>query len=142
MRRENIDLVKKANCRLLSLLVFCVVLNAPGLGQELGTLTGSLVDPQGAAVANSIIELRRNYVDNRMSWNGARPKKQKQPHNKTRQVSTDMSGQFAVALPEGNWDIFAYRDGFAPTCTIALVESGKTTKVELRFPTVTANSIQ
>jgi Carboxypeptidase regulatory-like domain len=126
----------------LSLLIFSVILEAAALGQGLGTLSGSVVDPQGAAVSNSTVELRWNYVDNRMSWNGARPKVQKQRHNKTRQVSTDMAGRFSVALPEGNWDVFAYRDGFAPTCTIVLIESGKATKVELRFPKLAAMSVQ
>ena len=38
-----------------------------------------------------------------------------------------MAGEFSVKLPPGNWDVFAYHDGFAPTCTVAFIEPGKVT---------------
>jgi hypothetical protein len=93
--------------------------------QQGGTVNGTLVDPQGATVSNARIELRWNYVI---------PGKQKPRRKTSLQVTTDDAGRFAASLPPGNWDVFAYSDGFAPTCTIVLVESGKTTAVDLRFP--------
>jgi hypothetical protein len=110
--------------------------------QEAGTLNGTLVDPQGAAVPNSVIELRWNYLDNRMSWDGARPKREKQPRKKMLRVNTDSAGRFSVALLPGNWDVFVYRDGFAPTCTIALIEPGKTTSIDFHFPGLAGMSVQ
>jgi hypothetical protein len=105
-------------------------------------LNGTLVDPQGAAIPNSIIELRWNYLDTRMSWDGVLPKKEKQPRKKMLRVNTDSAGRFSVTLLPGNWDVFAYRDGFAPTCTIALIQPGKTTSIDLRFSRFAAMSIQ
>ncbi|HXT76479.1 MAG TPA: carboxypeptidase-like regulatory domain-containing protein [Candidatus Eisenbacteria bacterium] len=93
--------------------------------QQGGTVNRTLVDPQGATVSNAHIELRWNYVS---------PGKQKPRRKTSLQVTTDGAGRFSASLAPGNWDVFAYSDGFAPTCTIVLVESGKTTAVDLRFP--------
>ncbi len=123
-------------------LVVAIILSGTVAAQEAGTLTGTLVDPKGAAVPNSNIELRWNYLDNRMSLDGARPKKEEQPRKKVLRVSTDSAGRFSVTLLPGNWDVFAYRDGFAPTCTIALIEPGKATNIDLHLSRLAAMSIQ
>ena len=116
-----------------SLLIGAAV-SLSAVAQQTGTLNGTLLDPQGAAVPNSVIELRWNYVDNRMQWGKEKLQKQKQPSKKILEVSTDSTGKFSVVLREGNWDVFAYRDGFAPTCAMVLIEGGKSSSLELRLP--------
>jgi hypothetical protein len=77
-----------------------------------------------------------------MSCDGVLPKKEKQSRKKMLRVSTDSAGRFSVTLLPGNWDVFAYRDGFAPTCAITLIQPGKTTSIDLRFSRFAAMSIQ
>ncbi len=122
--------------------VVVIVLNGTVVAQEAGTLNGTLVDPQGAAVPNSKVELRWNYLDVRMLSDGVRPKKEKQPRKRVLRVSTDSAGRFSVTLLPGSWDVFAYRDGFAPTCAIALIQPSKTTSLDLHFSRLAAMSIQ
>ena len=74
-------------------------------------------------MSNAHIEIRRND-----------PGPGKQKHKKSFQVATDNAGRFYASLPPGNGDVFAYSGGFAPTCAVVLVESDKTTAVNLRFP--------
>jgi hypothetical protein len=124
------------------IFVTAMILGGTALAQEAGTLNGTLVDPQGAALPNSTIQVRWNYVDGRMSLDGVRPKNEKQPRKRVLQVSTDSAGRFSITLPSGNWDVFAYRDGFAPTCTIALIEPGRTTSIDLHFSRLAAMSIE
>jgi hypothetical protein len=110
--------------------------------QQSGTLTGTLLDPQGTAVANFDVQLRWNYLDNRVSTNSVHSKKEKQPHKKFLRVSTDSTGQFTATLPPGSWDVLAFADGFAPTCTIVLIKAGQATSITLRFPGHSAMSVQ
>ena len=113
-----------------------------GNHQEVGTLTGTLVGPDGA-VPNVYVDLRwNNSGDNGMCWNGVCPKARKQLRKKTLRVATDSGGRFSIALTAGNWDVFAYFDGYAPTCAGVLIEPGKTTTLALQFPRKTASSIQ
>jgi hypothetical protein len=128
----------------VALILVIALIGSSGapVAQEMATLTGTLSDPQGAVVANANIDLRWNYLDNLMSWDAVRHKKQKQPRKKVLKVSTDNEGRFSVTLLPGNWDVFAYRDGFAPICTIVLIEAGKTTSINLHFPRFAAMSVQ
>ena len=122
------------------LFVAVAIVNARPTRQEIGALNGTLLDPQGAALPNAKIQFRFNYVDDRMSWDGRRGIKPKRKASPV--VLTDTAGQFSVKLPLGNWDVFAFRDGYAPTCTIVLIQSDHATQVELRFPRMAAMSIQ
>jgi hypothetical protein len=54
------------------IFVTAMILGGTALAQEAGTLNGTLVDPQGAALPNSTIQVRWNYVDGRMSLDGVR----------------------------------------------------------------------
>jgi hypothetical protein len=107
-----------------------------------GTLNGTIVDPQGAAVPNAEIALRWNDAGGQMSWNGVNSHKQKRPRKKWLQLVADSAGRFSTKLAPGDWDVFAYRDIFAPTCTIVLIEPGKTTVIDLRFSRLAAMSTQ
>jgi hypothetical protein len=52
------------------LFLFCFLI--PGgsvMAEQLGTVKGTLLDPQGAAIQNANIELCWNYLDNSMPWN-------------------------------------------------------------------------
>jgi hypothetical protein len=126
-----------------AVVVMSALILSDGMGaQNSGTLSGTLLDPQGTAVPNASLELRRNYLNNEMHWNGGSPGKQKPPHEKLLRVNTNNSGQFSIKLTPGNWDVFAYFDGFAPTCTVIVIEPGKTATLELRFPRYAATSVQ
>ena len=125
------------------ILVAVTILNGRPTGQEMGTLNGTLLDPQGAAFPNAEIQLRFNYVNDRMFWDGVSGIKPfKKPRKGSLVIVTDTAGRFSAKLPPGNWDVFAFRDGYAPTCTIVLIQPDHTTPVELRFPRVAAMSIQ
>lgn len=100
-----------------------------------GTLSGTVLDPQGAAVSNVSIEVRWNDVNHGTGL-------EKGPRSKTLKVKTNSAGEFSVNLQPGDWDVFAYLDGFAPTCTVVLIEPGKTTNTKLRLPAYAAMSIQ
>jgi hypothetical protein len=126
----------------ISFLFAAMFLGAAAVAQETGTLNGTLLDDQGAAVPNSLIELRWNYLDNRMHWNGATLPKPKQPRKRLLRAHTDRAGNFSLQLLAGNWDVVAYRDGFAPACAIALIQANETSTVELRFPQRSAIPIQ
>jgi hypothetical protein len=124
-------------------LVAAMTLTSSAVAQvTAGVLNGTLVDPQGAAIPKVEISLRWNHTDNDMNWNGVGGEKQKPPRKRLLRIVTDDAGRYSVKLPPGNWDIFAYNDGFAPTCTIALVEPGKTTVVNLQFSRYAAMSVQ
>jgi hypothetical protein len=132
------------SCFGVAALIFVVVAfaNARPTRQEIGTLNGTLLDPQGAAVANAGIELRWNYVGAEMCWNAPHCGKTEKPRKRFLRVGTNMAGQFSAHLPPGNWDVFAFRDGYAPTCTIVLIQPGQGTPVELRFSGMAAMSVQ
>jgi hypothetical protein len=123
-------------------LVTAMILISSAVAQGTGVLNGTLVDPQGAAISKVEISLRWNHTDNDMKWNGAGAEKQTPPRKRLLRVVTDSAGRYSVKLPPGNWDIFAYRDGFAPACAIALVELGKTTIVNLQFSRYATMSVQ
>jgi Carboxypeptidase regulatory-like domain len=91
-----------------------------------GTLTGTVVDPQGAAVQNVYIELRWNDV-------GSNSYVKQRPRKKHLATSTNSAGQFSVRLSPGDYDVFAYLDGFAPTCAVVAIFPGETAIVNLRF---------
>jgi hypothetical protein len=96
------------------------------MAQE-GMLTGTVFDPQGAAVAHNVVDLRWNDV----GTNANTPKRKARTHITT---TTDSAGHFQLRLDEGDYDVFAYRDGFAPVCTVVSIEPNSTKNVELRFP--------
>jgi hypothetical protein len=115
----------------------CVAgLNSRSFAQQMGSLKGTLSDPQGAAMPNVHIQLRWNP---RQAAGGVTTGKLKQlprawqPRKKWLQVATDRTGKFSVELPTGNWDLFAYLNGFAPACRVVSIEAGTTTEVELRL---------
>ena len=125
------------------IFVAATILNGKPRAQEIGALDGVLLDPQGAALQNAQIQLRFNNVDDRMFWGGrSSVKPLKKPRKASLVVVTDTAGRFSAKLPVGNWDVFAFRDGFAPTCTIVLIQSDQPTQIELRFPRVAGMSIQ
>ena len=126
-----------------SVILFALVaLSNAALKREAGSLRGTIVDPQGAAVPNTEIALRWNDTGEPMSWNGVHARRQKPPRNKWLHLVTDSAGRFSAQLDAGNWDVFGYRDHFAPTCTIILIEPGKTTNVDLHFSGLAAMSVQ
>jgi hypothetical protein len=113
--------------------------------QEMGRLSGILLDPQGAAMAKFPVHLRLN---NRPEAGGIVTGKVKsheqrsRPRSRWLDTATDDAGQFSIEVPPGDWDVFVYGDGFAPICTVVLVESGKTEKIELRFSRYAPMSLQ
>jgi hypothetical protein len=110
--------------------------------QATGTLNGLVLEPSGVAIANAVVSLRWNNSSDPMSWNGVKSPPQKSPRKKTFTVATDNTGGFSVPLVFGVWDVFAYRDGFVPVCTVVEIEAGKATAVELRFPRTVQTSLQ
>ena len=120
-------MTKRAACALATLI--CIASVNCALAQEPGVVTGTLSDPTGAAVPNSVIELRRNAAEV-----GPHEGRHKSPHKKTLTIFTDEGGRFSVKLFPGAWDVFAYRNGFAPTCTLVYVEGGTAATVDLKFP--------
>jgi hypothetical protein len=111
----------------LLLLVATALASVSVVAQQAGTLTGTLTDPQGAAVANNVVELRWNDVGSA----GSRHKPRAKKHITT---STDSAGKFTLSLYPGDYDVFVYRDGFAPICAVIFVESAETKSIDLRFP--------
>jgi hypothetical protein len=125
------------------LFVAVAIVNARPTRQQIGTLNGTLLDPQGAALQNAEIQLRFNYVNNRMFWDGRSDTKIfKKPRKASQLIITDSAGQFSAQLPPGNWDVFAFHDGYAPTCTIVLIQADQPTQVELRSPGMAAMSME
>jgi len=106
------------------------------------TLSGTLLDPQGAAVPNAVIDLRWNDTSGEMCWTAPHCRKQRRPHKRFLHVRTDNAGRFSMELSPGNYDVFAHLDGFAPTCTEVSAEADKTTTIELRFPRYVVTSVQ
>lgn len=116
------------------LLIATAFASAPVVAQQAGTLTGALTDPQGAAVANNIIELRWNDV-------GSADYRHKQRMKKHITARTDSAGNFSISLYPGDYDVFVYRDGFAPACTVVFIESAGTKSIDLRFPALAPQRI-
>ena len=118
---------------LLVILIGLTGSSRSSVPQKKGTLSGTLLDPTGAVISTSIISLRWNDLGDEVSWDGVN-RKHATPRKKEVAVYTDMVGRFSVDLTPGAWDVFAYHDGFVPTCTVVYIEPGKTTAVELRYP--------
>jgi Carboxypeptidase regulatory-like domain len=131
MNRRTV--VSQLNLALL-LLVAATLASISVVAQQAGTLTGTLTDPQGAAVANNVVELRWNDVGPAEY----RPKRRPKKHITT---ITDSAGKFSVSLFPGDYDIFVYRDGFAPICTVVLVENAESKSIDLRFPALAPQRI-
>jgi hypothetical protein len=123
-------------CAIFAGLIFvaALVVNATLGAEQPGKLKGTLLDPQGAAVPNAVIELRWNDVNQ-----GAGAKKT--PRSKTLTVRTDTAGQFSLLLAPGDWDVFAYLNGFAPTCAVVRIDAGVAASVSLRFPALAPMSL-
>jgi hypothetical protein len=123
-------------------IYICIVLAAISMcstarAQEMGKLKGTLLGPDGTAMANFSVHLRWNArppAGGVITGKQKPPRKAWQPRKKWLVVDSDDSGQFSITLPAGNWDVIAYADAFAPTCAVALIEEGKTTTLDLRFP--------
>src|ERR1700693_3908752 len=112
----------------LLLLVATALASISVVAQQVGTLTGTLTDTQGAAVANNIVELRWNDVGSA----GYPHKRRMKKHITT---NTDSAGKFTLSLYPGDYDVFVYRDGFAPACTVVFLEAAETKNNDLCFPT-------
>jgi hypothetical protein len=125
--------VSQLNLALL-LLVAAILASTSVVAQQVGTFAGTLTDPQGAAVANSVVELRWNDVGSAQHRHKRRAKR----HITT---STDSAGRFSLSLYPGDYDVFAYRDGFAPICTVVFVEFAETKSIDLRFPALAPQPI-
>jgi hypothetical protein len=114
---------------LVSILFAAISLSGTVMAQDRGTLKGTMVDPQGAAVPNVYIELRWNDV-------GSNSYVKKRSRKKHLQTSTDSAGQFSLRLSPDDYDVFAYLDGLAPTCAVVAIFPGETAIVNLRFPQI------
>jgi hypothetical protein len=119
-----------------------LMIGAVALAQETGTLTGVVFDPQGATGSGVEVELRWNDASGEVCWTAPNCTKAKKPRIKSVHVTTGRDGKFSAKVPAGNWDMFAYHDGFVPTCTTVSVEAEKTTNIELRLPRYVVTSIQ
>jgi hypothetical protein len=127
---------------LVSTCALGLMVSAGAGALETGTLTGVVFDPQGATGPNSEVELRWNDATGEMCWTAPNCPKAKKPRIKSVHVTTGTDGKFTAKVPAGNWDVFAYHDGFVPTCTTVSVEAEKTTNIELRLPRYVVTSIQ
>lgn len=130
---------------LLRFILACAVASTAATilqAQGRGTLKGTILDPQGAAAPGVGIELRWNSASTDMCWTAPHCPKRRIPRQKFLRLSTDRAGAFSVDLPPGYWDVFAYHDGLAPTCTIVYVTSGEATDIELRLPKNAGTAIQ
>jgi Carboxypeptidase regulatory-like domain len=127
---------------LMSTCVVGLMVSGGAVAQETGTLTGVVFDPQGATAPNSEVELRWNDATGEMCWTAPNCPKAKKPRIKSVHATTGTDGKFTAKVPAGNWDVFAYHDGFVPTCTTVSVEAEKTTNIELRLPRNVVTSIQ
>jgi len=124
------------------IFVSAILFSGSVVAQEMGTLNGTLSDPEGASLPNAYIQLRWNYVDSRMNWDGqSRLKKEKQPRRRVLRVSTNSAGRFSASLLPGTCDVFAFSDGFVPTRTAASIRPGETTSINLRFPNHTVTRL-
>jgi hypothetical protein len=109
-------------------------MNLSVLAQQTGELAGTIVDPQGAALSNNMVEVRWNDVNSDIH-------KRKPGLKKHTITTTDSAGRFVLNLHPGEYDVFAYRDGFAPVCTVVSIEPGETKTIELRFPALAPQRI-
>ena len=125
----------------LAVLAFVAISDSRMAAQDRGTLDGALFDPQGALVPNSVVSLRWNDLGDEVSWDGIK-RNHKKPGKKALTVYTDAVGRFSLKLFPGAWDVFAYRDGFVPICTVVTIKAGKATAIELRFPRAVRTSIE
>jgi Carboxypeptidase regulatory-like domain len=118
-------------------IIFTIVfgLTVASAAQQPGTLTGTVLGPDGAIVPNTEVEVRWNDVSH-VTNKGMRPRR------RSIIITADMAGQYSIQLPPGNWDVFAYHDGFAPACTLALIDKGKTTTTDLRLTKYAPMSLQ
>jgi hypothetical protein len=82
--------------RLFTALVFCIALGAPLFAQfELGSIVGSVMDPQKAPVPGATVEIRSLTT------------------NVVRQVTTSDSGEYnSLPLPPGRYQIKVHHEGF------------------------------
>jgi len=113
------------------ILLATMLIHTPRAAEQPGTLRGTLLDPQGAAVPKVDVEPRWNDA----SQNSA---KEKKPRYKNVTTKSDMAGELSLKLPPGDGDVFAYHDGFATT---VFIETGKVIAAKLRFPGYAAMSI-
>ena len=114
------------------ILTLLLGLSCPLFAQDSATLKGRVLDPDGAAIPNSVVMLFWNNIGADMSWNSTQ-KKRKPPQKRTVSVITDSSGSFSLNVPPGTWDIYVHADGIRPICQVLGLEAGKTEEVELRM---------
>jgi len=126
---------------LLTILIGLTAWGSIVVAQVKGTLTGTLLDPSGAVIPSAIVKLRWNDLGDETSWDGVK-RGHKTPRKKEMDIYTDKVGRFSVDLLPGAWDVFAYRDGFVPTCTVVSIEPGKTTAMELRYPRAVRTTLE
>lgn len=96
---------------LLSALTALALAQAP-----VGTISGTTLDPSGAAIRNTSITIRNKA-------NGAE-----------RKLKSDEDGAFSAAsLPAGEYEVTAQADGFRTQLQEVTVATGSTLKVEMRM---------
>ena len=114
------------------LMVFTLSVRAEDK-KETGTITGTLVDKAGKAVANAEVELTKHKVkapvaDTKPKENAAKPEKV------FSKATTDNDGKFTIAdVPAGEYSVSVNVKGQGRAAQKITVKAGETTTVELKL---------
>ena len=114
------------------LMVFTLSVRAEDK-KETGTITGTLVDKAGKAVANAEVELIKHKVKAPVA--DAKPKENAaKPEKVFSKATTDSDGKFTIAdVPAGEYSVSVNVKGQGLAAQKITVKAGETTTVELKL---------
>ncbi len=130
---SGISRITSVGRSLFTVVFLLMVFGGCCLGEDSGTLHGTVIDLSGVIIPRAVVVLYWNPPGNIMSWNGVPKLTHKAPRTKGVSVTVDDKGQFSVKLFPGWWDVFVHADGLYPVCQIVKVEAGKTQTIEIHF---------
>src|SRR5688572_22268858 len=111
--RQTTEMTKIFACLLLT-AVFIVTATRPSIAQgRSASLTGTIVDPSGAVIANASVTVRRDAA------------------GYVRQLASDAQGRFELAdLPPGEYAITVTSTGFTVATERVPLRAGQTQRVQ------------
>jgi Carboxypeptidase regulatory-like domain len=115
--------IESKNMKHLALLLLLALVP---LSARAATLSGTVVDSQGAAIPKAHLAIHWDSV----GLDGVKDNLGT-PDNKT--ATTDATGHFSLELPAGVYDIFVSAAGFAPHCEKITLTAKRNLRYEVRL---------
>jgi hypothetical protein len=107
-------------------LIFVILLSLISLSAHAATMSGIVVDSQGAVIPKAFVVIRWDPI-------GLDGVKDNPGTKDDKTTTTDENGRFSLELPAGVYDIFVSAAGFSPHCAKITIKAKEGLRYEARL---------